>query len=229
MSLCETVGSINHHLEQMAQIAFERFLIEECADEPTGILSDIAEINPLRSLKRGQDAVYIEMANLPIRSSFPTDWTMRPFSGGMKFANGDTIMARITPCLENGKTAYINFLEKGTVAFGSTEYIVITSKPGYCNEMFYYLARHPDFVNYAIRNMNGSSGRQRVSGNTIGRYVLHIPNAESVRKFSEIAAPIMENIRQNALESRSLAILRDSLLPRLMSGELPVANLSNAK
>ena len=213
----------------MAQVAFEQLLIDECADEPIGVLSDIADINPLRSLRRGQDAVYIEMANLPTRSSFPTDWTTRPFSGGMKFTNGDTVMARITPCLENGKTAYINFLEEGTVAFGSTEYIVITSKLGYCNEMFYYLARYPDFVNYAVRNMNGSSGRQRVSGNTIGRYELHIPNPESVREFAEIAAPIMENIRQNALESRNLATLRDALLPKLMSGELSVASLGGAK
>jgi type I restriction enzyme S subunit len=222
-------SKINHHLEQMAQIAFERFLIADSADEPIGILSDIAEINPLRTLFRGQEAVYVEMANLPTRSSFPTDWTMRPFSGGMKFTNGDTIMARITPCLENGKTAYINFLEEGAVAFGSTEYIVITSKPGYCKEMFYYLARSPDFVSYAVRNMNGSSGRQRVSSDTIGRYKLHIPNTESVREFAEIAAPITESIRQNALENRNLAALRDTLLPKLMSGELSVADLGDVK
>ena len=220
---------INHHLEQMTQVAFERFLINDSADEPIGVLSDIAEINPLRSLFRGQETVYVEMANLPTRGSFPTDWTMRPFSGGMKFTNGDTIMARITPCLENGKTAYINFLEEGTVAFGSTEYIVITAKPGYCNEMCYYLARYPDFVSYAVRNMNGSSGRQRVSGDTIGRYKLHIPNAENVREFAEIAVTIMESIRQNALESRNLATIRDTLLPKLMSGELSVADLSNDK
>ena len=147
----------------------------------------------------------------------------------MKFTNGDTIMARITPCLENGKTAYINFLEEGTVAFGSTEYIVITSKPGYCNEMFYFLARYPNFVSYAVRNMNGSSGRQRVSGDTIGRYELHVPSAESVHSFAEIAVPIMESIRQNALESRNLATLRNTLLPKLMSGELSVSDLSDAK
>jgi type I restriction enzyme S subunit len=220
---------INHHLEQMAQLAFEQFLIEACVDEPIGALSDIAEINPSRSLSRGQETIYIEMANLPTHSSFPTDWVTRSFSGGMKFTNGDTIMARITPCLENGKTAYINFLEEGTVAFGSTEYIVITSKPGYCNEMFYYLARYPDFVNYAVRNMNGSSGRQRVSGDAVGRYELHIPASKNIREFAEVATPIMDAIRQNALESRNLAALRDSLLPRLMSGELSVADLGDAK
>ena len=222
-------SKINHHLEQIAQVAFERLIIEESIDEPLGILSDIAEINPPRSLKQGNTAVYIEMANLPTRSSFPKDWTTRPYAGGMKFANGDTIMARITPCLENGKTAYINFLDKGTVAFGSTEYIVITSKAGYCNEMFYFLARYPDFINYAVRNMNGSSGRQRVSGDTIERYELHLPTNDSICAFSKIAAPIMDAIRQNALESRNLVALRDTLLPRLMSGELSVAVIGDAK
>jgi len=213
----------------MAQASFERFLLEKSANEPLGILSDIAEINPSRTLSRGQEATYIEMANLPTRGSFPTDWVMRPFAGGMKFTNGDTIMARITPCLENGKTAYINFLDEGAIAFGSTEYIVITSKTGYCNEMFYYLARSPDFVSYAVRNMNGSSGRQRVSGEVIGRYELRIPTQDSVREFAELAVPTMDAIRQNALESRNLAAIRDTFLPRLMSGELSVVDLSDAK
>ena len=84
-------------------------------------------------------------------------------------------------------------------------------------------------MNYAVRNMNGSSGRQRVSGDTIGRYELHIPKSENVISFAKIASPIMETIRQNALESRNLAILRDALLPRLMSGELLSPDLDGAK
>jgi type I restriction enzyme S subunit len=226
VSIINVHRAINHHLEQVAQTAFEQLIIADCADTPLGVLADITEINPPRTLSRGENAVYIEMANLPTRSSFPTDWGVKPFSGGMKFTNGDTIMARITPCLENGKTAFINFLEDGKVAFGSTEYIVITSKSDYCNEMFYFLARYPDFVRYAVQNMNGSSGRQRVSGETIGRYELHIPSPDKVREFAEIAKPVMETIRQNAYESRNLATLRDSILPRLMSGELSVADVA---
>lgn len=234
-AIAETLGAldnkienntkINHHLEQIAQAKFEQLLIAECADEPLGLLSDIAEINPMRALNRGKEAVYVEMANLPTRGSFPIDWTLRQFTGGMKFTNDDTIMARITPCLENGKTAYINFLDEGEIAFGSTEYIVIAPKTGYCSEMFYFLARYPDFVSYSVRNMNGSSGRQRVSGETIGRYELHIPTQESVNKFAKLAAPIMDTIRQNAFECRNLAALRDTLLPRLMAGELSGADL----
>ena len=221
-----TNTKINHHLEQMAQASFERLIIEEAADEPLGVLSDIAEINPLRTLRKGNEATYIEMANLPTRGSFPINWAMRPYAGGMRFKNGDTIMARITPCLENGKTAFINFLGKDEIAFGSTEYIVIAPKPGYCHEMFYFLARYSDFVSYAVKNMNGSSGRQRVSGESIGAYELNIPSEKAVEEFSEIAQPIMKTIARNALESRTLAALRDALLPRLMSGELSVADIA---
>jgi type I restriction enzyme S subunit len=220
---------INHHLEKMVQTVFERLIIEDAANEPLCVLSDIAEINPFRSLSKGKDAVYIEMANLPTRGSFPMNWVARPFSGGMKFKNGDTIMARITPCLENGKTAYINFLGESEIAFGSTEYIVIAPKPGYCNEMFYFLARYQDFVNYAVKNMNGSSGRQRVSGASVGAYELHTPLNEAVNEFTDIARPIMETITHNALENRNLATLRDSLLPRLMSGEMSVADIADTK
>ena len=213
----------------MAQVEFEQLIIEKSSNEPMGVLADIAEINPFRSLSRGHETVYVEMANLPTRGSFPTDWTIRPFTGGMKFTNGDTIIARITPCLENGKTAYVNFLEEGTVAFGSTEYIVVTSKTANNNEMLYYFARYPDFVSYAVRNMNGSSGRQRVSGDAIGRYELHIPAPDNVRKFTDIAAPIMDVIRQNSFENRKLAALRNTLLPRLMSGELSLMDVDPAK
>ena len=220
--------AINSHLEQIAQAAFEQLIIKESANEEMCTLAYIAEINPPRALRRGQEAVYIEMANLPTRGSFPLDWALRSYSGGMKFTNGDTILARITPCLENGKTAYINILKEGEVAFGSTEYVIITSKAGYCNEMFYFLARYPDFVRYAVSNMNGSSGRQRVSGDTIGQYKLHIPTPENVREFAELAAPIMLCIRQNALENRNLVSLRDTLLPCLTSGGLATANLGCA-
>jgi len=217
---------VNHHLAAAAQAVFERLIIEDALDEPLGVLSDIAVINPLRPLQKGKEARYIEMANLPTSGSFPSNWTKRAFSGGMKFKNGDTIMARITPCLENGKTAYINFLGADEIAFGSTEYIVIAPKPSYCNEMFYFFARNSDFLSYAVKNMNGSSGRQRISGDAIGAYELHIPSRKNVEEFAELARPVMETIAHNALENRNLADIRDTLLPRLMSGELSVADLA---
>ena len=109
----------------------------------------------------------IDMSQLSTTGSFPSGWEMKSFNGGMRFTNGDTILARITPCLENGKTAYINFLDDKEIAFGSTEYIVLAPKEGVPPEYLYCLARYPAFVDYAVKNMNGSSGRQRVSADTV--------------------------------------------------------------
>ena len=212
---------INTNLELQAQALFDKIFFED-NDAERNPLSDYADINPTRTLHQGVVARYIEMANLPTRGSFPSDWSYKSYGGGCKFANGDTIMARITPCLENGKTAYIDFLEEQEVAFGSTEYIVISAKNGYCPALFYFLARNKEFVDYAVGHMNGSSGRQRVSGADIANFPMPHITLEESNKFAEIAMPIMDVIRNNSLENRHLATLRDTLLPKLMNGEIKI-------
>lgn len=212
---------INENLEQQAQALFDEVLMDE--ELPRNrVLNDYAFINPTRSMKKGEIARYIDMSSLPTKGSFPSDWIDKPYNGGMKFQNGDTIMARITPCLENGKTAYINFLEKDEIAFGSTEYIVMAPHEGIPSEMFYFLARNEDFVSYAVAHMNGSSGRQRVSATDIENYSMPNIPSHHIAQFGMKANAIMETIKTNSMESRRLAELRDTLLPRLMSGELKV-------
>ena len=131
---------INDNLEQRGQALFEEYVMN--LNKPrTQLLSDYALINPTRTIAKGRAARCIEMSSLPTKGTFPSDWTFKEYNGGMKFRNGDTIMARITPCLENGKTAYINFLDENEVAFGSTEYIVLSAHEGFCSELLYFLAR----------------------------------------------------------------------------------------
>ena len=212
---------INDNLEQQGQALFEEYVMNP--NKPrTQLLSDYALINPTRTIAKGREARCIDMSSLPTKGTFPSDWTFKEYNGGMKFQNGDTIMARITPCLENGKTAYINFLDENEVAFGSTEYIVLSAHEGFCSELLYFLARHDDFISYAVAHMNGSSGRQRVSGNDIANYVMPEITNETMDVISEKLHGIMEVIKNNSLESRRLAEIRDALLPRLMSGELKV-------
>lgn len=87
-------------------------------------IDEITEFNPRETIKKGSVAKKIAMDKLqPFCRDIP-GFELEPFSGGTKFRNGDTIMARITPCLENGKTAKVNILDDGEVGFGSTEYIV---------------------------------------------------------------------------------------------------------
>ena len=212
---------INEQLEELAQALFDRnfFGNKELNRLPLG---SFANINPTRHLPKQSEARYIEMSNLPTKGAFPMGWSFKAYEGGMKFTNGDTIMARITPCLENGKTAYINFLDNEEIAFGSTEYIVISAKDKYCSALFYFLARSKEFVDYAVGHMNGSSGRQRVSGVDIANFPMPNITIEDSNDFAQVAMPIMDVIRNNSLEIRNLTHLRDTLLHKLMSGEIDV-------
>ena len=186
-------------------------------------VSDYAFLNPKRTLAKNQVARSIDMSQLSTSGAFPSGWEMKPFNGGMRFTNGDTLLARITPCLENGKTAFIDFLDDGEVAFGSTEYIVLAPKNDTPPEMLYCLARYPAFVDYAVKNMNGSSGRQRVSAETVGQYRLPLFDKHSLVLFKEVVSPMFLKMRYNSLENMRLAELRDALLPKLMSGEIDVS------
>ena len=212
---------INDNLEQQAQAAFNN-IIAHYSECETINLSEIAVLNPKRAIAKGTLARSIEMAHLPTSGSFPAGWDMKEYNGGMKFQNGDTLMARITPCLENGKVTYINFLEENEVAFGSTEYIVIASKGAIAPEVFYFLTRHNDFVDFAVKNMNGSSGRQRVSAETIGTYKLPVISPEDLVILETIAKEALNKIKYNSLENIRLSEIRDTLLPKLMSGELKI-------
>ena len=219
---------INDNLEQQAQALFDDMFFNNIELERYN-LSNYADINPFRSIKKNSEARFIEMSNLPTHGSFPLNWDYKHYNGGMKFSNGDTIMARLTPCLENGKTAYIDFLDDNEVAFGSTEYIVFSARNGYCPALFYYLARNQEFIDYAISHMNGSSGRQRVSGNDIANFPMPHISKDSSDKFGIIVMPIMSIIQDNSIMNRALAQLRDTLLPRLMSGELRISEIETEK
>ena len=215
--------TINDNLQQQAFAFFDRLMIEADNDECT--VSDYADLNPRRVLAKHQIARSIDMSQLSTSGAFPSGWEMKPFNGGMRCTTGDTLLARITPCLENGKTAFIDFLDEGEVAFGSTEYIVLAPRKNVSSEMLYCLARYPAFVDYAVKNMNGSSGRQRVSAETIGQFRLPKFDEQSLLKFGEAVKPMFLKMRYNSLENIRLAELRDALLPKLMSGELDVSNI----
>ena len=216
---------INHNLEEQIQERFDSMII---SDNGLGYcqIADYVDVNPKRSLRKNEPARCVDMSYLSTTGPFPSGWETKGYNGGMKFFNGDTIMARITPCLENGKVAYVNFLDDGEIAFGSTEFIVLHAKEGVAPVFTYFLARNKNFVDYATKNMNGSSGRQRVSGDTIGKYMIPVIDSDSLNEFSGFATPAMDVIRNNSFESRSLAATRDALLPLLLLGELSISQMN---
>ena len=183
-------------------------------------LQDLIDINPMRALRKGEIAPYLDMANMPTKGHTPDKWFDRPYSSGMRFINGDTLLARITPCLENGKTAYVDFLPNNSIGWGSTEYIVMRPKPPIPNEFAYCLARSSEFREFAIHNMTGTSGRQRVPAKALSYFPLLAPSKEVAQAFANLIRPFFAQASANTHESRTLATLRDTLLPKLISGEI---------
>ena len=161
-------------------------------------LKDIVEINPTESLKKGTVAKKIGMDILqPYCRSIPS-YSLEPYTGGTKFKNGDTIMARITPCLENGKTAMVNILEDNEIGFGSTEYIVFRAKNNVTDPYFiYYLVTSDCIRNPAIKSMVGSSGRQRVQTDVVANLSINLPPLPTQQKIAAILSSLDDKIELN--------------------------------
>ena len=185
-------------------------------------LPDVIDVNPTRALRKGVAAPYLDMANMPTQGHSPDEVVERAFGSGMRFVNGDTLVARITPCLENGKTAFVDFLEEGQVGWGSTEYIVLRPKPPLPEEFAYCLARSTEFRDFAIQSMTGSSGRQRVPAESLSHFRVVAAPKPVVELFGRFVKPLFARASAATMEGRTLAALRDTLLPKLISGELRV-------
>ena len=204
----------------------DRLKDSELGEIPEGwevkALGEVVELNPKEPMKRGTVAPYLDMASLPTSGSSPSTPVLRGFRSGTRFRNSDTLLARITPCLENGKTAFVQSLATGTLGWGSTEFIVLRAIPPVPPEYTYLLARDEAFREHAIQSMTGTSGRQRVQVDALAPYLLPYPLAEIWNEFSALVNPVFAQIESNRMESLALAAQRDALLPKLVSGTVRV-------
>ena len=168
-------------------------------------LSDIADFNPRETIKKGAIAKKIPMDVLrPFYRDIPY-YVEECFSGGTKFRNGDTIMARITPCLENGKTAQVSILNDGAVGFGSTEYIVFRAKEGIADKDYlYYLVCSPEVREPAIKSMVGSSGRQRVQTDVVKNLEIDVPPLVEQEKIGSFLKAFDDKIALNDRINKNL-------------------------
>lgn len=206
---------INEKLEATAQVYFDSLFFPKI--EPNCTLADIAEVNPIRQLKKGEQARCFDMSTLPTNGCIPIGETIKPYNGGVRFINGDTLIARITPCLENGKAAYINVLENDEVAFGSTEYIVFAAKDTMPSSFYYFLIRNTLFVTFALQFMNGSSGRQRVSGEELASFPLVRPSSTNLKAFDKVGSMVLKQIKKNTDEIQKLNQLQRFITATLSS------------
>lgn len=191
-------------------------------------LREAFEINPRRVLRKGAPAPYLDMASVQTSGHVPTPPIEREFSSGTKFQNGDTLLARITPCLENGKTAHVDFLEAEQIGWGSTEFIVLKPKGLLTPYFAYLLARQPEFRAFAIQAMTGTSGRQRVELGQLEQFRMTVPDDVVAGAFGSFIEPMRGVISGNAARMVTLAQLRDTLLPRLISGKLRLPDAEGA-
>ena len=186
-------------------------------------LDDVIEFNPSISLSKERIKEFVPMSALST-SAMTLDLneiSSSKTNSGSRFQNDDTIMARITPCLENGKIAFVQELQSEEGAVGSTEYIVMRSK-SLCPPMVYLLARTHSFRQYAINSMSGSDGRQRVKVERLREYEYLKPDATLIEKFSGNVTPFFKKIKDLSKANIVLQEARDRLLPKLMSGEIEV-------
>ena len=208
----------------LADLFPARLVDSELGEIPEGWqiapLPRAVEVNPTRSLRKGIVAPYLDMANMPTHGHSADEVVDREFGSGMRFMNGDTLVARITPCLENGKTAFVDFLEDGQVGWGSTEYIVLHPKAPLPEEYAYCLTRSTEFRDFAIQSMTGTSGRQRVPAESLSHYRVVVPPRPIAEAFGRAVKPRFARASAAIHESRTLAALRDALLSKLISGQL---------
>ena len=182
-------------------------------------------INPTTTVPREGMKPFVPMTSLATGSMLIADIESREGNSGSKFRNGDTLFARITPCLENGKTAFVQFLASDDdVGFGSTEFIVMRSNT-VTPEYVYLLARSDEFRGNAIKSMSGATGRQRVHEACFDKFLIAQPSERQLAAFTDVVRPMFKLIHSLATKNRNLRRTRDLLLPKLISGVLDVSVL----
>lgn len=168
-------------------------------------LGDVANVNPRLPLTKGTVARKIPMEALTAHQRHIASFIYEKYSGGVKFQNGDTLVARITPSLENGKTSYVDLLDKDEIAFGSTEFIVLRAKNKLILPKFlYYISISDDFRQMAIQSMTGTSGRQRVQSESVINYEFSLPDIEKQTAIVDLLDAIDQKLKINQQINKNL-------------------------
>lgn len=160
-------------------------------------IGEFINFNPSESLPKGLEAKKIPMDKLGTFERKINGFELAAYNSGPKFRNGDTLVAKITPCLENGKTAYVDILNEGEIAFGSSEFIVLRENEKSDSKFIYYLARSPLFRERAISCMEGTSGRKRVNEGALKRQEILVPDVSTQKKIASVLSALDDKIELN--------------------------------
>jgi type I restriction enzyme M protein len=174
----------NQAAMDVAEVELQRENIHKAVTNlthPLAAIGSISEINPGKSHIRGfsddMDVSFIEMASVSNEGVIETIAARKLTEvkqGYTCFANGDVILAKITPCMENGKCGYVEGLTNN-VGFGSTEFFVLRPGKNISGKFLYYLINRDTFRKEAEKHMTGSSGHRRVPKTFLESYQIPIP------------------------------------------------------
>lgn len=229
-------------LEEMARAVYREWFVKfrfpghedvPLVDSPLGStpedweiapVSAAVTVNPRIKLDKAVGHPFIAMGDLDERTMGCRPSQVRSGGSGTKFAQGDTLFARITPCLENGKTGLVQTLADDEVGLGSTEFIVLRGRD-VGSAFTYCLARDSDFRRHAIASMSGASGRQRVRNECFDSYLLAVPPRGLADAFEGSVEPLFSQVAVLTDETERLGQMRDLLLPKLVSGQIDISSL----
>tara|TARA_R110001583_G_scaffold154648_1_gene306359 strand:- start:1855 stop:3111 length:1257 start_codon:yes stop_codon:yes gene_type:complete len=183
--------------------------------------AEAININPSTKLTKDGEKPFVGMSGLSEGSMVIGDIIEKTGNSGTKFINRDTLFARITPCLQNGKTGFVQFLTpEQPIGFGSTEFIVLRESEYLSSEFIYLLSRSNNFREHAIQSMTGATGRQRVHNDCFASYYLAVPSKELMNEFTQMVKPMFKSIFNLSKRNQNLKQQRDMLLPKLISGQI---------
>jgi len=227
-------------LEEMARGLFEEWFVRfrfpgheavsilDTPDGPLpggwawGVAADLIAFDPKTPIPRDGLKPFVPMGHLDTTTSLIAAPEERDGNSGAKFRNGDTLFARITPCLENGKTGLVRSLPgQDGIGFGSTEFIVMRGEAA-GPAFVYCLARQPSFRDNARNSMSGATGRQRARTESLASFAMPVPALSILRQFDAMVWPMLELVGSLGAANAKLASSRDLLVPRLISGQLSV-------
>lgn len=212
----KTNEAICEKLEETAQTLYRHWFVDFENENIKYIsLDNYIETNPRLTLKHGQIANYTEMKDVSENKLSVVSPIKRKYKGGSRFQNNDTLFARITPCLENGKTGFVDYLKPGEIGFGSTEFIVIRGKENISPYWVYCLCKDENFRTFAINSMTGTSGRQRVHESYLLEYKIPKVDFQKMDEFHSKVKLIFKTIKKRSIVIVKLSQLQELLLSRM--------------
>ena len=165
---------------------------------------DHIEINPTVHMTKGEVYPFVDMASVSTKNRIPDHIDRKGFSSGVKFQKGDTVIARIEPCLQNGKKFYCKEIEVG---FGSTEFLVFRPKDKEVDSLYLYYFMQQNFIRQnMINSMTGSTGRQRVNNDIFQDLEISIPSIDVQRHIGSVLSSYDDLIENN---NRQIALLEE--------------------